>query len=342
MTNLANKQTEITKITQDIRKKIGYFEKPQVVKSLWQLANSLVGYLLLFGLSCWAMRYSFWLALPLMALGSGFLLRLFIIFHDCGHGAFFRSKRLNTLLGIVTGLLTFTPYHYWHKSHARHHATSANLDKRGFGDVWMMTADEYSRASRSTRLKYRLYRNPFIMFGLGPLFLALVTHRWPRKGSNRTERLSVHLTNVALLALAVTVALAVGAGTFLLVQGLILYFALVLGIWIFYVQHQFEGVYWEREKEWDFITASVDGASFYRLPAILNWFTGNIGYHHVHHLSSRIPNYNLRRCHRQLPVFTAVPQISLWSGFKALGYRLWDERKRELISFRALKAEAKN
>jgi acyl-lipid omega-6 desaturase (Delta-12 desaturase) len=304
-------------------------------RSIWQLTNSIVPYFLLFGYSLWVVRYSFWFALPAIVLAAGFLLRLFIIFHDCGHGAFFKSPRLNQIVGTITGILTFTPYHYWHKSHARHHATSANLDKRGFGDVWMMTTEEYQQASPRTRLSYRLYRNPLIMFGLGPLFLLLKSHRIPREGSTTKERLSVHLTTLAILAIAAGLIMLVGWRTYLLVQLPTIYIALVAGIWIFYVQHQFEGVYWARQREWDFVSASIEGGSFYQLPAVLNWFTGNIGYHHVHHLNSRIPNYNLPKCHDQIPELNKVPKISLWSGFKAVSYRLWDEQSNRLVSFRA-------
>ncbi len=320
-----------------IRQTLDNYQRPVMAKSLWQLVNTVIPYGILGYLAFRALAHSFWLALPVLILMSGFLVRIFIIFHDCGHGSFFRSKKLNNLLGRITGLLTFTPYHYWRSSHARHHATSGNLDKRGQGDVWMMTRQEYLDASRMDRLKYRLYRNPFIMFVLGPLAVILINNRLPTKGINRSERNSILLTNLAVALYSLGMIWLMGLQAFLLMQLTVLFFAHVAGVWLFYVQHQFEGVYWKRGKEWDFLSAALEGGSFYRLPAIIRWFTGSIGYHHLHHLNSRIPNYHLVPCQKQVPQLQRVRTIGLRASLKSLNYRLWDEDSGRLIGFGELR-----
>lgn len=327
------KKTSSTPDEHAIRQELSPYQQPSTARSLWQLTNSMIPYFLLMGLSIYLFNISFWLALPSILLAAGFLIRLFIIFHDCGHSAFFSSQRANDIVGTVTGLLTFTPYYYWHKSHAKHHATSGNLDKRGFGDVWMMTVEEYNAAPRKVRLQYRLYRNPLVMFLLGPLFIILITHRVVRRKANRRERLSVYITNAAVVAFLVAGSAIVGWKAFITVQFLTLYLATMAGIWLFYVQHQFEGVYWERQDEWDFVAASLDGGSFYALPRVLHWFTGNIGYHHVHHLNSRIPNYHLPKCHQKSELLAKTPPVRLVPSLKALTFRLWDEGEKKLVSF---------
>jgi len=314
------------------------YQRPSTWRAVWQVVNSFGPYLLLWWLAIESLAISYWLTLPICILAAGFLIRIFIIFHDCGHGSFFASQRANHIVGVISGLATFTPYFYWRKSHARHHATSANLDKRGAGDVWMMTVDEYRKASRFQRWKYRLYRNPLVMFGLGPLFIVLISHRLVRRKATLEERMSVYWTNLAVVAMAFMMIWWIGLEAYLLIQIPMLFVSLTAGIWLFYVQHQFDGVYWARGGEWDYVSASVLGGSYYRLPAVLRWFTGNIGFHHVHHLDSRIPNYHLARCHERVSVFQQTPTIGFWSAFKSLSYRLWDEQTRSLVSFRALKS----
>jgi omega-6 fatty acid desaturase (delta-12 desaturase) len=316
-----------------IQEDISRFQQATRLKSIWQLVNSLVPYAGLWYLAYEALRVSFWLALPVTIIASGFLIRIFIIFHDCGHGSFFRSKRANDFWGVVTGIITFTPYHYWRANHARHHATSGNLDKRGQGDVWMMTVTEYLSAPFKLRLQYRLYRNPLIMFLLGPLFILLITHRIVRRNANRFERWSVHYTNLGIVVVGIALSLLMGVKTYLILQGLILYIGFIAGVWLFYVQHQFEDVYWERNDNWDFVTASLDGGSFYRLPAVLRWFSGNIGYHHIHHLNPRVPNYHLDRCQRQVSGLDRAKTIGLFASLRALNYRLWDEESSTLVGF---------
>jgi len=329
----------IDNVDLDILKRgIDAFQHSSRARSIWQLANTLIPYVILWVLANWALGYSYFLALPFIILASGFMVRTFIIFHDCGHRSFFRSARANNFWGVITGILTFTPYYYWRKSHALHHATSGNLDRRGHGDVWTMTADEYRRSTRGTRLKYRLYRNPLVMFFLGPLLLMLINHRFPPAGASVREKRSVYGTNLGILLAALPVILVIGLKAYLIIQFSILFIGLIGGIWLFYVQHQFENVYWAREKDWNFETASLKGASFYKMPKILNWFTGNIGYHHIHHLNPSIPNYNLPKCQRKVPVLDKIKTIKLFSSLKSLRYRLWDEESGRMVGFRQVRS----
>jgi len=333
---------DINKINEELlNSNIAIYVRPSRARSIWQLVNTLVPYAALWVVAYYVFQFSFWLTLPLILLASGFMVRIFIIFHDCGHQSFFRSHQANRFWGVITGILTFTPYHYWSLNHAKHHDTSGNLDERGLGDVWTMTVAEYKNASRRDRLKYRLYRNPIVMFFLGPLLIILVSHRIPRKNSTVQERRSVYWTDLGIGILAVLLCLFMGVKAYLAIQFLTLFIGLIGGVWLFYVQHQFEGVYWAREEDWNFIEASLKGGSFYKLPKILNWFTGSIGYHHVHHLLTGIPNYNLAKCHKQTPIKSVVKPTGILASLKSLSYRLWDEKKRKLVSFReALRAEA--
>ena len=317
------------------------FQMPTISKSSWQLINSLVPYLILWFVAIELADISYWLALPTAVIAAGFLIRIFIIMHDCGHGSFFRSPKTNNFWGVVTGILAFTPYHYWKSSHARHHATSGNLDKRGVGDIWTLTVEEYLKASRMTRLKYRVYRNPVVMFVFGPPMMLLVTYRYPGFGSNRADRKSILGNNLAIILIGSAMSLLIGWQTYLLIQGTVLFVSFVAGVWLFYVQHQFEDVYWARDKEWDFVSASLDGGSYYELPAVLRWFTGTIGFHHIHHLNSRIPNYNLRHVQKKIEDLEPVKSIRFWSAFKSLAYRLWDEEHGRLVGFGELRRRRK-
>jgi len=313
---------------------IARHENPSRLGSIWQLTNSLVPYLALWGLMVWSLGVSYWLTLALAVPAAGFLVRAFIIFHDCGHGSFFRSRRANTFWGVVTGLLTFTPYQQWRHDHAVHHATSGDLDRRGKGDVWTMTVREYEASSRGRRLAYRFVRNPFVLFVIAPMYLFLIQHRIPSRGARPRERRSVWATNLALVALVTGMGLILGFKTVLLVQLPISIIGTVAGVWLFYVQHQFEGTYWARGAQWDFVGAALHGSSFYKLPKVLQWFSGNIGFHHIHHLSPSIPNYNLEKCHDEEPAFQAVKAVTLWGSFRSLTFRLWDERQRRLVGYR--------
>jgi len=316
---------------------VAKYQQPALRRSLWQLINTLLPYAALWYLMYLSLAVSCWLAGALAVLAAGFLVRVFIIFHDCGHGSFFKSQKANDVLGIVSGLLCFTPYRHWRWEHALHHATSGDLDRRGTGDVWTLTVQEYLEASRWKRFAYRLARNPFVLFVLAPMFLFLIKQRLPSAKAPRRERRSVYWTNLAVVAMAAGLTCLLGLKTYLLLQLGLLAVAGSAGVWLFYVQHQFEGVYWERRDEWDYCTAALKGSSYYKLPKVLQWFSGSIGFHHIHHLSPRIPNYNLEKCHRAEPLFQTVKPVTLFSSFKSLTFRLWDEQRRKLVGFRALK-----
>jgi len=312
-------------------------QEPVLRKSVWQVINTLIPYLTLCGVMIWSLDVSYWLTLAVAVAAGGFLIRIFIIFHDCGHGSFFRSQRANHFWGFVTGVLTFTPYHQWRQKHALHHATSGDLDRRGTGDIWTLTVQEYFEAPRWKRLAYRLFRNPFVLFVLLPLYLFLIHQRFPSPAVGRRERLGVHWTNGALLLIAIAMSMTIGIKAYLLIQLPVMMITGTVGLWLFYVQHQFEGVYWKRREHWGFAEAALHGSSFYKLPRILQWFSGNIGFHHIHHLSPRIPNYNLEKCHQADPLFQSVKPITLVSSLRSFTYRLWDEQRGKLIGYRHLR-----
>jgi len=312
---------------------VARYQAPALRRSVWQMVNSIGTYVLLWFLMYLSLAVSAWLTAALAILTAGFLVRVFIIFHDCGHGSFFASRRANDVLGFITGVLTFTPYQHWRWEHAVHHATSSDLDDRGIGDVWTMTVEEYLAATRGKRFIYRLWRNPVMLLVVTPLVLFLVKQRFPSPQAGRRERRSVHWTNLALLGLVAGLGFAFGWEAYLLIQLMILTVGGAAGVWLFYVQHQFEGVYWERGEDWDFVAAALRGSSFYRLPKVLQWFSGNIGFHHIHHLSPRIPNYHLETCHRAVPLFQTVKPVTLWSSLRSLTFRLWDEQQRRLVGF---------
>jgi omega-6 fatty acid desaturase (delta-12 desaturase) len=313
------------------------YQQPDERRSWLQFVTSLGSYLLLWYLTYRALAISPWLVLPLVVLSAGFLARLFIIFHDCGHGSFFRSRRLNDVVGTISGFLVFTPYYQWRHHHAIHHASSSDLDRRGVGDVWTLTVDEYLAASRRTQLAYRIYRHPLVMFFIGPLAIFLVAHRLVGRDSRPRERRSVQLTNLALLLVLVAVHFTIGLKAFVLVQLPILAVAGSAGVWLFYVQHQFEDSYWHNHQGWDYVSAALKGSSFYRLPKVLQWFTGSIGFHHIHHLSPRIPNYRLEACHYENPLFQQVEPVTIRGSLKSLNFRLYDERGRRMVGFSHLR-----
>lgn len=317
------------------RQAVAAYQSPDLRRSLWQLVNSVIPYIALWYLSYRLLEISFWAALPAQILAGGFLVRVFIIFHDCGHGSFFKSRRANDFFGYVTGILTFTPYHDWSKEHARHHATAGDLDRRGLGDVWTMTVDEYREASPMHRLGYRLYRNPVVMLGLGPLYSFIIKQRVPRAKTGPRGRKSVHLTNLALVVIFGALFMTIGVGTTLAVQLPIFAIGGAWGIWLFYVQHQFEDVYWERRDQRDYVTVAMQGSSYYALPRVLQWFSGNIGFHHIHHLNPSIPNYRLPVCQREQEIFRSVEPLTLRTSLQSLRLRLYDEDSRRMVGFRA-------
>jgi omega-6 fatty acid desaturase (delta-12 desaturase) len=329
---------EASAATGDWRKVVARYQKPSKWRASWQVVNTLVPYVVLWYLMYLGLAVSYWLVLPLAVLAGAFLVRVFIIQHDCGHGSFFKSRAANHVLGGITGLMTFTPYHHWRWEHAVHHSSSGDLDRRGTGDVWTLTVQEYLEASRWKRFAYRLARNPFVLFVLAPIFLFVVWQRIPNPKAGLRERMSVHLTNIALLLIAAGLIGVFGWKAYLIIQLTVLMVAGSTGVWLFYVQHQFEGVYWERGGNWDYATAALKGSSFYKLPRVLQWFSGNIGFHHIHHLSPRIPNYHLEKCHESEPLFQTVKPVTLFSSFKSFTFRLWDEQRRRLVGYGHLRA----
>jgi len=309
-------------------------------KSLWQLIDTFVPYCVLWA----AMIYTFqqgvpyWITLALAVVAGGLLVRIFILFHDCCHGSFFASRRANVILGYVTGVLTFTPFEDWRSAHSLHHAAAGDLDRRGVGAVWTMTTDEYLAAPRLKRLRYRIYRNPFVLFGPGPALVFLILHRFSSKGAGKRERFSVAFTNFALSFVAGVATWTIGFQTYLLIQLPIILIAGSLGLWLFYIQHQFESVYWARGDSWEPLSVALEGSSYFKLPKILQWFSGNIGLHHIHHVRPSIPNYNLQRCHDEIPVFQAVKAITIRTSVRSLRLGLCDEKNKKLVSFRSLTA----
>jgi len=279
------------------------------------------------------LKISYLLTLFLAVFAAGFMVRIFIIFHDCGHGSFFKSKRLNEITGIITGLIVFTPYHKWHHDHHIHHKTVGNLDKRGTGDVKTLTVNEYLKLSKWQRFCYRFYRNPIFLFGIAPILLFTIQQRFTKRNMSGKEKLYVYLTNLALVACILLLISVIGWRSYLLIQLPVLYIATVHGVWLFYVQHQFRSVLWTNTENWDYKTTALKGSSLFRLPGILNWFTGSIGYHHIHHLSPGIPNYNLKKCHTENTLFREIKPITFLSAFESLLLRLWDEKKQMLIRF---------
>ena len=276
------------------------------------------------------------LTLSLAALAGLFLVRVFIIFHNCGHGSFFRSKAANQTIGFIAGLMTLTPFRHWRWQHAVHHSSSGNLDERGVGDIWTMTVKEYKAAGFWLRLQYRLARNPIILFLSTPLGLFLVYQRFAYKFAKRRDRYDVYIMNVCIMVYFVAMISIFGFWNFAFIQLTITGVSGAAGVWLFYVQHQFEDTYWRSGEEWDYTDSAMKGSSFYRLPALLNWFSGNIGYHHIQHLSSRIPNYNLRACHESEPFFQKVPELTLRTSLRSIKLRLWDEEKGKLVGYEAL------
>jgi omega-6 fatty acid desaturase (delta-12 desaturase) len=311
------------------------YMRPVPALSVTQLA---VSFALFAG--TWALMYLLldhapWLSLLLAVPAAFFLVRLFIIQHDCGHGSFFRSPRLAQLVGGCIGVLTLTPYGYWRKTHAMHHAGSGNLEARGFGDVDTLTVDEYLRRPWHRRLAYRVYRHPLVLFGVGAAVHFLIRHRLPTivPRSWKRERRSILLNDLGVAAWVVTMGLLLGWTEFLKVQLPITLLACSVGVWLFYVQHQFEYTYWEHDERWQYAMAAMHGSSYYRLPRALQWLTGNIGLHHVHHLSPRIPNYRLQRVLDDHPELKAFSPLTLWGSLTTVRLTLWDEAQRRLVGF---------
>ena len=321
----------------DLQQAIRKYQRPNLLKAVWQLVNTFIPYLILCILMYFSYKagYSYWITLALAIVAAGLLVRIFIFFHDCAHQSFFTSRKANTVLGHLCGVLTFTPYEEWRKSHGLHHNTSGDLDRRGKGDVWTLTTEEFRTASKPRRFWYRFFRNPFVLLCLGPAYLFLVSYRYPHKGSKSRQSNSVIFTNAAIAIIILVASLTIGFKAYALIQFPVIFFAGVIGVWLFYIQHQFEGVYWSRHDQWDPIKASLHGSSYYKLPKVIQWFTGNIGLHHIHHLRSRIPNYNLQRAYDDTKAFLDVEPLTIRKSFTCLRLKLWDEKGQKLVGFKS-------
>lgn len=316
---------------------VARYQKSSIGRAIWQILNTLLVYVGLWYLMFLCVSVSWWLTVPLAVLAGAFLVRMFILFHDCGHGSFFQSQVANHVLGAIIGVLTFTPFYHWRWEHSIHHSSAGDLDRRGIGDIWTLTVQEYLESSRWRRFAYRLARNPFVLFVLAPLYLFLIQQRVPKFKAPLRERYSVYWTNLGIGALAAGLIWIFGLKAYVIIQLTVLMVASSVGVWLFYVQHQFEDVYWARGQEWDYPSAALKGSSFYKLPKVLQWFSGNIGFHHIHHLSPRIPNYHLEKCHKAEPLFQSVRPLTLLSSLKSFTLRLWDEKRRKLVGYRHLR-----
>jgi omega-6 fatty acid desaturase (delta-12 desaturase) len=310
------------------------YARPRLGRSLLDLATSVLPYVALLVAMYWALSVSYLLVLAIAIPASGFLMRTFILFHDCSHGSFLSSRKANLWLGTALGLFVYSPFLRWRHDHAIHHATSGDLDRRGGGDVRTLTVEEYLALAPRAQLAYRLFRNPLVMFSIGPIVALVIGPRMIARSARPRMRRSVIGTNIALAALVGALCWLIGWRDYLLLQTPTVLLAGSTGIWLFYVQHQFEDAYWERSADgWSYADAALRGSSYLKLPKVLQFFSGNIGLHHVHHLSARIPNYNLQRAHDENPIFHDVPVLSLRDGLRAVRLKLWDEERGRMVTF---------
>jgi omega-6 fatty acid desaturase (delta-12 desaturase) len=316
-----------------LREVLAPFAVPCPRRGLLAVATSALPYMALCVLMYLTLGVSHVLTLVLAIPAAGFLVRVFVVFHDCAHGSLLPSRRANAMVGQVLGLFVLSPFRRWRHDHAVHHATSGDLDRRGVGDVATLTITEYRARSRRGRVGYRLIRNPLVMFGFGPVIAMVIGPRIVARGARRRMRNSVLGTDIALVAVVGAVCWLIGWQAFLIVWAPAALLAGSIGIWLFYVQHQFEDAYWQSSAEWSYADAALRGSSYLKLPTVFRFFTGNIGLHHVHHLNARIPYYNLPRAHRASPMFAAVPTLSLWDGLRSVRLKLWDEHAGRLVTF---------
>ncbi len=341
MTAVAKLCTEQT--PRGLRARTAAFQIPSISASVWQFATTVVGYLAIMATMYLAAEFSVVLTLALSVLASGLLVRIFVIQHDCGHGSFFQSRRANDLVGFVCGLLTFTPYQFWKRQHAGHHGVWNNLDRRQSGaDIYSscITVSEYRAMGRWRRRLYRLTRHPLVINILAPPLVFVVLYRVPfdtPKARVREHR-SVHATTLIIAAMAVGLGFAFGFDRLALVHLPVMILSSIIGVWLFSVQHCFERTHWRRQADWDYADASMLGSSFLDLPPVLRWFTGNIGFHHIHHLNPRVPNYRLRACHNSHPTLSRAPRFTLMTALRQWRYMLWDEDRGRMVSYRAATA----
>jgi acyl-lipid omega-6 desaturase (Delta-12 desaturase) len=322
----------------DLPKAISSYALPNRRKAILQIVDTFVPFLALWAIMVWMVYqdYSYWIILALAVPTAGFQVRIFILFHDCCHGSFFSSKRANTILGYISGILTFTPFSQWRRAHATHHEYVGDLDRRGVGDIWIMTVEEYLAASLRERVLYRFVRNPYAMLLVGPIIVFLIIHRFFRKSDHRQGHISVIVSDIAIALIILSAYFTIGLRAYCLIQAPVMFISGAAGLWLFYVQHQFEGVYWARHDAWNRLRAALEGSSYYKLPKLLQWFTGNIGLHHIHHVQQRIPNYNLQRCLDEVPALQKVEPLTMRRSLKSLRLNLWDEKHGRLVSFKSI------
>ncbi len=314
---------------------VAKYKNPSHVRSVAEILITVIPFVLLWTLAVYSYYKSYWLSLLFIIPAAFFLVRLFAIQHDCGHGTLFRHKKVNDWIGRILGVFTFTPYEVWKRDHALHHSTSGNLDKRGYGDITTLTLEEYNKLSVSGKIGYRVYRFPLVLFGIGPAYLFLIRNRFPVGQMTEVRSwLSAMGTNIAIAATVVILLYTIGSAAFFFVHLPIVILAATLGVWLFYVQHQFEETHWSPNDQWDPQQAALEGSSFYDLPFFLRWATANIGAHHIHHLHSKIPYYRLHKILKEHPELKGVSRITLWESFRCVQLHLWDEAKGKLISFR--------
>lgn len=308
---------------------------PIFTKSIFQLANTIIPYLFLMAVSVIFIKkdFPFWTILLLIPIESCFFVRIFILMHDCSHESFLKSEKATTIVGHILGIFSFTSFYNWKQSHQIHHATTGNLDKRGVGDIMTMTVNEYKSLSKLKKLTYRLYRNPITLFLFGPFYVFIFRQRFPTKLNNRKEIMSIFATNILLAIIITTMHFTIGLKVYIAVQLPVFFIGGSFGIWLFYIQHQFEDAYWEHNNSWDIFSASMEGSSYYKFPKILQWFTGNIGLHNLHHLSPRIPNYNLVNSFKEIPASYKMNKFTMLYGLKSIFLILWDENSKKLIDF---------
>lgn len=319
-----------------LNKTLPHYALPDTKRSLVQISLTLGIYLISITLMFVLLYYKVHIGIIflLSLLTSPIVVKIFIIFHDCCHTSYFKSRRACLWIGHLLGILTFTAYSDWQRTHGIHHRFMANLERRGIGDVWLMTVNEYRKAAIWTKLRYRIYRHPLVILFVTPPFLFVILNRFPSTGFRSREMQSILFTNIMLVLIITCLSLVIGWRGCLLILLPMTLGASILGVWLFYVQHQFRGVYWAHNKGWDRYRAAMEGSSFYMMPSILRWFSGNIGYHHIHHLAPRIPNYRLKECFDEIPALREVAPVPYLSGLRNIGLSLWDERSGHLVSFK--------
>lgn len=325
----------------ELKTRLAPFARANTRVALRQLIVTLLLYAAGWAAMYFSLQVGYWLTLLLAVPVAGLLVRIFIFFHDCGHNSFFPSTKLNRRVGFWLGVLVFTPGEQWWRSHAIHHATSGNLDKRGVGDVTTLTVSEYRQLSPWGRLGYRLFRHPLIMFLLGPIWMFLISHRLPLPRHGQKETRSVIWANLAILGLAAGLSLLLGFKEYVLIQLPVIWLGGMAGIWMFYIQHQFTGVYWARSPQWNYVASAFQGASYYRLPRVLQWFTGNIGFHHIHHLNPLVPNYALAAAYHSDGLLRQSPTLTIRQSLASIPLALYDEAAGQMVSFRQARQNAK-